>query len=591
LVTPVRIVRSPEPRFDKELGGGGGGRATNIAREDAGDDVIADVDQLNWMRDNDQFTDSARLSTADLDLSAVFVETAEVLAAAHELVLKVLPDDLAPASSTSTELIDWAAARTPEQTPDRESNEWAQDLLPGRYANGELVVEEDDTAGTDDEPEAEAVAASTGSEDGTDSQDESEASEEEEEPPLSIRPEVGEAPVYVYGEVETGQVARTGGNIADNVTQIVDVNGVAGTMIVMGDWFETNAIIQTNIYSDRDHVARAGGGTGGDIETGGNVADNVAELITGNPWSDVELPEFKGKFIYCDVVDGDFYDVKALTQTNWLQDHDVVVQESSTSFAVVATGENSQYNGFFLQQPLDYYDLIIVGGDYHSANLIYQTNIVLDDDWVVVSGPGGGGDGDGSSVFTGQNWLFNTAAIKDYGLDDAAPLPFHLELLASQIAAGGDVVDVQAAWGLAGNGSQTLKVLYIKGDYYDLNVVNQVNVILDADVVVQNLPNGGRLGDVQYASTGHNAATNDATIVTANAVDALFVGGEHYEDSILIQANIVVGDDDEVCTDNCSDLPPEIVAFTTDCEEAPPCDEPMAAPVAAYNDMLSNIVT
>lgn len=581
-VQPARIVRSPDKVVDQAIGGGGGRmQAKTALYEQGGDDTIADADQINLMHDNDVFLPRPMELVHHL-----FDGDSADYVMALETSLREWPADMPLAYGSSNDLMDWATARTADTLPDRSDMDSAQELLSGRYINGERQPDEP-TEGTQtadagvQQSEETTQTATAQADGGTAGEDE----------PFSVRPELV-PPVYAYGELDTGQVTLTGGNTADNVAQITDLNGAVGTMIVMGNWLETNAIVQTNVYSDHDHVTLLDGTGNAHVETGGNVADNAAELVTGNPWADLDLPQFHGRFAHVDVVDGDFYDVKAFTQTNWLQDNDITVQESYSAFYRVDTGGNEQYNGFFLHESLDYYDLIIIGGNYHSANLIFQTNIILDDDWVVAMAGGDGTGGDGQSIYTGQNWLFNNAVIRDYGVDEATATPAQLKSMAAEIAAGNEHVDMQAAWGLAGNGSQVLNVLYIDGDYFDLNYLHQVNVILDSDAAIQYRPSEASDTFTQYVSTGNNGASNQAAIVTAGAVDTLYVNGEHYEDSLLVQANIVIDEDDQVVQGTTSDLPPEIVAFTTDIEEhQATSDEPLVNPAPAYHDLLSNVVT
>ena len=49
---------------------------------------------------------------------------------------------------------------------------------------------------------------------------------------------------------------------------------------------------------------------------------------------------FAGPNWIVDVVDGDFYDVRVVTQTNYLTDNDVVAQQSSSSHYEIRAGGN-----------------------------------------------------------------------------------------------------------------------------------------------------------------------------------------------------------------------------------------------------------
>ena len=86
-------------------------------------------------------------------------------------------------------------------------------------------------------------------------------------------------------------------------------------------------------------------------------------------------------------------------------------------------------------------------------------------------------------------------------------------------------------------------VLYVTGDYYDVNAVWQTNITSDVNVMyqLQNQPSADLMalhpdGTVtQSVTTGGNELTNDAAIVDVNP-DATYVNGHVYTDSILVQA-------------------------------------------------------
>lgn len=56
------------------------------------------------------------------------------------------------------------------------------------------------------------------------------------------------------------------------------------------------------------------------------------------------------------------------------------------------------------------YDLIIVGGSYHGMNLIFQNNILYNNDTVQMTGDG---TSPSQTISTGDNQLTNTATIEN----------------------------------------------------------------------------------------------------------------------------------------------------------------------------------
>ena len=69
------------------------------------------------------------------------------------------------------------------------------------------------------------------------------------------------------------------------------------------------------------------------------------------------------------------------------------------------------------------YDLIIIKGGYHGMNVIFQNNILLNNDKIVMSADGADPS---QSVSSGDNSLLNEAAIANYGGDTSDDLPGNL---------------------------------------------------------------------------------------------------------------------------------------------------------------------
>ena len=82
------------------------------------------------------------------------------------------------------------------------------------------------------------------------------------EHPEAIRPERQKDIFDIDDPVTTipivGVRTEMGWNAAHNVAEIYDLNESGTTLVVKGDYFETNAIIQINVYKDNDQVEIAG---------------------------------------------------------------------------------------------------------------------------------------------------------------------------------------------------------------------------------------------------------------------------------------------------------------------------------------------
>ena len=114
-------------------------------------------------------------------------------------------------------------------------------------------------------------------------------------------------------------------------------------------------------------------------------------------------------------------------------------------------------------------------------------------------------------------------------------------------------------------------MLYITGDYYDVNAVWQTNVTSDVNVIyqLQNQPSADLMALhpdgtlTQSVSTGGNELTNDAAIVDVNP-DVIYVDGHVYTDSILVQANLLPTDQDGAVNGRSDALVTELIAFVDD---------------------------
>jgi hypothetical protein len=388
-----------------------------------------------------------------------------------------------------------------------------------------------------------------------------------------------------------GQWALDGGNTASNGAYIVDLTDSARTMVVAGDYFKTNAIIQTNSYMDNDHVTVSG--TGANVETGGNQATNIADFIE-HPGVYESMPSYASSNWSVDVVQGDYYNIRALVQTNYLSDNDVTMQNSSSTHYEVHAGQNELGNFVLINDGDFHYDLVVVGGSYHGMNVIYQNNILYNNDTVKIAGDGVDPN---QTVSTGGNELTNNATIESYGASKALPWNAGLDDLIHNISGGVTELDPSFAQLIAGNGG-TLNILYITGDYYDVNAIWQTNIVSDANLAIQlqgspSPVTAGYYGDsmaTQNVATGGNVLSNDAAIVDVGNTN-IHVGGQVYGDSILIQANLVAENSDHVTQTDPQALVPEVIAFIGSDETTINPDQQQHAPAPIpHDDPMANVL-
>ena len=531
----------------------------NVTYDKGGAEYLVQVTQLNMMWDNDITVPDgwsvSALQTLQIDDIGAALE--ELYHEAEE----VLPPEFADLLYDTASLITFAG----DYDADWEATGLTtrSDVEPGLYINGVLQPE-----GTE-LPEFPAGA------------DEEEEASEDQYP------------------TDLAQLITAGSNVAANVATIADVNHPLGTLVVAGDFFRTDAIVQTYSYVDNDNIEYAGGGVF-QIDGSGNEAFNIATFIDTDPG----VPSFAGSNIFpgvdwhVDVLDGDFFDVNVVSQSNWMYDNDISVQDTYLSHYQLLAGTNEQGNFANVITIGDNYDLVIVLGDYHEINFIHQKNVLFDPDSLKVLGYGSvleEGDYAGPTITSGGNWLHNEAIIEQWGTDSFNALTPAWEALIAQLNNGDTELDFTAGIGIPNFGDPAFNILLITGDMYDINAIKQENVVADADVLIQTV-GGGIAGEdpaMQEASTGGNALGNFAAIAHTGPAADYYIGGQVYEDEMLIQTELIAADDDTVKESDPEALANELVAFTSPSDDNKDDDDMAYGPAhdSGHSDVLGNVLT
>lgn len=537
-------------------GAGGGDFHISVQYQDAGDQTLLHIRQINVMSDNDSLLVLPDGPCFSPDMALVAAQAAE-LTVHTEAVLQRMADeanDQIPKEwwipQNGTGIVDFADLHS-QDLISRAGTPEAHSVEPGYYLNGVLQ----DPAPT---------------------------------PPDQI-PLPAPEPAPDLGH-DLGQWVIAGGNNSWNASLIVDLGESGRSMIVMGDYFKTNAIFQTNSTLDHDHINVAGSDTP-QIMMGSDTANNIADFVQ-HPGIYASLTAtFAGPHWNVDVVNGNYYDVHTLVQTNYLSDNDIIAQQSSDTHYVIHSGENELGN---LAQVFDgsiHYDLIIVAGAYHGMNVIFQNNILLNNDTIRVATDG---TDPTQSVNSGQNELTNTATIENYGDNNFSPMNDNLKGLVTSVSNGATTLDPAYGTYIDGSGG-TFNVLYVKGDYYDLNAIWQTNVTSDVNIITQLLsaPSAGAMAlhpdgvETQSVTSGKDSLSNDAAIVDVGATNT-FVNGQVYGDTILVQANLLPDDKGHVLTHDAQALVPELIAFVHDSQDETPAVQPvLSTPV--HEDPIASV--
>jgi len=347
---------------------------------------------------------------------------------------------------------------------------------------------------------------------------------------------------------------NTGGSTLLNQTTIISYWLDAPVIAVMGDYVSVTAIGQLNAWNDTDTTSIATPDAPFSTTTGINtssisaVANAVAATgYTGGPGHVVVTR-----------IEGDVINLNYVQQYNFAYDNDVVSVTFSASETYLELSDNTLVNLTSLEELGYQYDLIVIGGSMIDLRVITQTNVLLDTDSIHVQGNFAG------NIESNGNLLWNQALIYQSGVDTIEEMPDHYATTATLLEDGAETVTGGVLNDNLLDGTQVLRVLYVSGDVLDVQAVQQVNVLGDADqVALLSETVQGADGANIAILTGENALINVASIMDLGVDSTIYVGGEQYSDALLYQAGFVSTEDPALVSDT-SGLASEAVLFLTD---------------------------
>lgn len=516
------------------LGGGSSASEFHIAVTygPGGWQEIVDLQQANSLA-----TDNSVNASADM----IAENNAHADGVLDSLILKAidaLPSFDEPSGSGSSSLLSFVNARDDHPTA-TQANDAPLQTSAGQYVNGQLYTDSADPHQlTNDVLTAASNALSAGF----------------AGPPQGPTGD---------GSHVTEQTVNVGSNIQANETSIWDFSSSTMSLAVFGNYYSTNAIIQTNVFDQDNHISGAGAAS---LNVANNIVNNVADFQSGPP----TLTASGGGVVPSEwnwnvtTVDGNVYNVNAISQFNYLQNNNVVSETMlpDSGKSLVLAGGNTQVNAADLQNIGNKFDLIIVEGNYHQANLIYQTNVALDANKISL---GGGDDsgGAGQTATSGGNTVLNDATINNQSAQSFQSFNSSALSVTSALQHHQDSLnptDVMSAFpNLAGG---NVNALIVKGDYYDINAISQTNILSNSNVVSMTA-GGDSAGGQQTVHTGHNDVVNAASIVDAGSATSPYLQGSFYNDMMLIQTNIIGNVQSAIAGENPNQLANEVIAFVT----------------------------
>ncbi|MDL2407357.1 hypothetical protein PY650_17140 [Rhizobium calliandrae] len=333
-----------------------------------------------------------------------------------------------------------------------------------------------------------------------------------------------------------------GGNVVANLVNIIDTNVIAHVMAVMGDYHSVNAISQSYVYSDNDKVDGVLGNSDQSSQSALTIGRNIAGF-EHSQYQETSTPDHTDQsnsvfpsFWHVSVVEGDVSFLHWTEQYNFLSDNDTMRVTTTGAETTLVTGANTLVNMASYFGLGTQYDLMIVGGHAFNINSISQISVLYNND--VVSGTEAG-----DHVQTGGNLLWNLASINNVGLSDRfASMPDFVNDTVKSIQNHDNEIPDGLAHNSSFAGQAALNVLYVTGNFFDLNVIKQINVVGDSNIVhkVASDVVANNQNATVSIDTGNDALVNIANITDyTGAAHTTYLAGNLYTDTVLIQGGLV----------------------------------------------------
>lgn len=326
-----------------------------------------------------------------------------------------------------------------------------------------------------------------------------------------------------------------GDNTLINQASITAAWIAAPVVVAAGDAYSYTIISQTNVWSDVDSVigATVGAATGSGNPTESLNYSSYASFSNPMParGGNGDAPQYwatatlEGSLISCNWID----------QYNLVSDNDVTAITIMGEKTLYLMGENGAVNKVSLAELGTSYDVIVIDGHVINLNAVLQTNVLLDDDRIMVSGGT-------ATVSSDDNLLANESTIIRTGETNIRHTTADQDAMLAN-AVNGDLVLSQSVLNDPMlRDLEVVRVLHIKGDMVSLNLVRQTNVLGDSDQIEVYLDQLNRGPGEVSVLTGSNMLINSAIITEFGVDSTVYAGGHVYSDALLHQAELVSTD-------------------------------------------------
>ncbi len=354
-------------------------------------------------------------------------------------------------------------------------------------------------------------------------------------------------------EFGDGHSVVTGGNLAINQVNTTVSWVDAPYIAVGGKSVNLTVFSQVAVVSDMDEGAPG-------HESGTNVVQSSEIAVEGNAahWIDQESDgDAQPAMINVDWIYGDLVVTNFIQQVIDATDIDHIETEISATSTLYAMGDNEMVNVSDIVQLGSYYDLIMIGGDMISVDMVMQTLVLMDDD-VVTGGMAGAEAG------VDENLMMNQASINTIGEDVHEELQENLTAALDLTEDNMEALEEALLNDPTFAGMEQLRVLNIEGDLLQVNMIEQTTVLSDQDDVHLHGPDAAATEVI----SGSNAMLNAANITKAGVDSNVMAANGEFSDLLLHQASLI----DVPTNEEIEDIANEAIALMME-EMSMPGDE------------------
>ncbi|WP_170560923.1 type I secretion protein [Ruegeria atlantica] len=343
--------------------------------------------------------------------------------------------------------------------------------------------------------------------------------EEENDAPDMMPAEWDRSDDDEFGE---GHTVIAGGNLAVNQVAITVAWVDAPVIAVGGKSVNLTVVSQVAVVSDIDQ-----GGPGVQSDTNVVQASYIGTESSEEWWQDDSVAEpGADPIVSVTWIQGDLWVTNFIKQVIDATDIDKISTEISASTSLFTLGDNVLSNVTNIVQLGNFYDLIMIGGNMVSVDMLHQTIALLDDDVY----------GNGNTPEEGDdNLVMNQASLTTTGEDTVEELDMaHAEAMPLQ------QIDREAFEdALTSNpdyaGMELIRVLKIEGDLVQINSVEQVTLLQDQDDLSVD---GAAAVDAVVNGAG-NALLNAANVTKVGVDSTVMAAGGEYSELLLHQAELL----------------------------------------------------